>query len=100
MRNGAGNNDLTVTLLERFRELLADGSLTAGSRLPPERDLAKSFGVSRNSLRQALKVLGAMGVLTQRTGSGTNLRPDASAVLRQPFQFLMLLDSVSHEELF
>ncbi len=98
--NAPRGNGLTFTLLQRFRELLSDGSLKPGSRLPPERDLARQFGVSRNSLRQALQVLGAMGVLTQRTGSGTFLRTDASGVFEEPFRFMMLLDSVSHEELF
>jgi GntR family transcriptional repressor for pyruvate dehydrogenase complex len=93
-------NDLTFVLLERFRELLADGSIAPGSRLPPERELAKRFGVSRNSLRQALKVLEAIGVVQQRTGAGTHLRRDASGILHEPFRFMVLLDAVSHEELF
>lgn len=92
--------DLTSKLLERFREMLADGSLAPGTKLPPERELASSFGVSRNSLRQALKVLEAMGILVQRTGYGTCLRNDASTILHEPIRFMVLLDSISHHELF
>lgn len=98
--SGAPNEDVTIRLLSRFRELLADGSLCAGDRLPPERELARQLGVSRNSLRQALKVLEVIGVLTQKTGAGTHLRTDASSILGEPMRFLVLLDSISHFELF
>jgi GntR family transcriptional repressor for pyruvate dehydrogenase complex len=69
-------------------------------KLPPERELAASLGVSRNSLRQALKVLHSMGVLIQRTGYGTCLKSDASEILHEPLRFMMLLDAISHRELF
>lgn len=80
--------------------MLSSGELTPGTKLPPERELAASLGVSRNSLRQALKVLEAMGVLFQRTGYGTCLMNDASAILDEPLRFMLLLDSISHRELF
>ena len=92
--------DLTSQLLDRFRDMLSSGELTPGTKLPPERELAASLGVSRNSLRQALKVLEAMGVLFQRTGYGTCLMNDASAILDEPLRFMLLLDSISHRELF
>lgn len=67
--------------------------------MPSERELATSFGVSRSSLRQALKVLEIMGVLSQRVGDGTYLNSSAKAILSEPMQFLILLDAVSEREL-
>lgn len=49
---------------------LAEGTLKAGDRLPPERLLAEALGVSRGAVREALRVLGALGVVDTGTGSG------------------------------
>jgi GntR family transcriptional repressor for pyruvate dehydrogenase complex len=92
-------DDVTNLLVLRFQQLLSDGVLIPGTRLPPERELAERFGVARSSLRQALKVLEIMGVITQKVGDGSYLNPDASAVLSVPMEFLFLLDDTSLQEL-
>lgn len=63
-------DDITNRLIERLKDLIARRVLVPGSKLPPERELAPAFGVSRSSLRHALKALEIMGVLTQRVGDG------------------------------
>jgi GntR family transcriptional repressor for pyruvate dehydrogenase complex len=95
-----GADGLTVQLIRRFKLLFCEGALRPGVRLPSERDLALRFGVSRGSLRPALKVLQIMGVITQRTGHGTFVAESASAVLAESMEFLVLFDSVSDHELF
>lgn len=95
----ASGKDLTASVLELFKRLIAEGVLSPGDRLPPERELAEMVGVSRSSLRQALKVLVNMGVITQRVGSGTRLNPAAATILTEPLQFLILLDGITFEEL-
>jgi GntR family transcriptional repressor for pyruvate dehydrogenase complex len=91
--------DLTGSLLELFKRLIADGAVTPGDKLPAERELAEMLGVSRSSLRQALKVLESMGVISQRVGSGTRLNPGAASILAEPLQFLILLDGITFAEL-
>lgn len=91
--------DVTHLLVLRFQRLMSEGVLKPGTRLPPERELAGSFGVARSSLRQALKVLEIMGVITQKVGDGSYLNPDASTVLSVPMDFLLLLDDISLQEL-
>ena len=91
--------DVTVKLIAVFKQLIAEGTLEPGGRLPAERELAESFGVSRSSLRQALKVLEIMGVISQRVGDGTYLNKGADAILREPMEFLILLDGISAHEL-
>lgn len=93
-------SDITSKLIVRFKELIVEGILLPGCKLPPERELAERFGVARASLRQALKVMEIMGVIHQRVGDGTYLRSNASAILNEPMDFLVLLDSISHHELF
>lgn len=92
-------DSVTQLLIVRFQEMLREGILTQGARLPPERELAAHFNVARSSLRQALKVLEIMGVITQKVGDGSYLNTDTSAVLAVPMEFLFLLDDTSVEEL-
>jgi GntR family transcriptional regulator, transcriptional repressor for pyruvate dehydrogenase complex len=91
---------VTARLIARIKGLIADGSISPGSKFPPEREMAKEFGVNRASVRQALKVLEIMGVLTQRVGDGTYLSETAEHLLNEPLDFLVLLDDLSHHELF
>jgi GntR family transcriptional regulator, transcriptional repressor for pyruvate dehydrogenase complex len=91
---------VTAKLIANIKNLISRGSILPGSRFPPERELAKVFGVNRASLRQALKVLEIMGVLTQRVGDGTYLSASAESILKAPLDFLILLDDLSHHELF
>ena len=91
--------DLTAKLIASFKDLISEGALVPGSKLPPERELAPRFGVSRPSLRQALKVLEIMGVISQRVGDGTYLAANASQILSEPMEFLILLDGISIHEL-
>lgn len=95
-----GNKEnVTQLLILRFQEMLRDGVLTQGTRLPAERELAAHFKVARSSLRQALKVLEIMGVITQKVGDGSYLNTDTSAILSVPMEFLFLLDDTSTSEL-
>lgn len=95
----SNKEDVTHLLILRFQQLLSDGVLSPGTKLPSERELAANFGVARSSLRQALKVLEIMGVITQKVGDGSYLNKDASSVLAVPMEFLFLLDDTSLQEL-
>ena len=62
-----------------IKELISSGEFTAGARIPTERELTKRFGVSRSSLREAVRALALVGVLEPRVGDGTyvtTLEPD------------------------
>jgi GntR family transcriptional repressor for pyruvate dehydrogenase complex len=91
--------DLTTVLLGRLKELISSKQVNPGEKLPPERELAERFGVSRPSLRNALKVLEIIGVVSQKVGDGTYLNRDASQVLSVPFEFLFLMDDTSMQDL-
>src|ERR1700749_180702 len=91
---------VTAKLISRIKSLIANGAIPPGSKFPPEREMAKEFGVNRASVRQALKVLEIMGVLSQRVGDGTYLSESAESILDEPIDFLVLLDDLSHHELF
>lgn len=91
---------VTAKIIGRVKSLIATGAISPGSKFPPERKLAKEFGVNRASVRQVLKVLEIMGVLSQRVGDGTYLSQSAEAILHEPIDFLVLIDDLSQHELF
>lgn len=95
-----GSRDITEELVNSFKKLIADGVFRPGCKLPPERDLARRFGVNRSSLRQALKVLQIIGALSQRVGDGTYLNKDVTEILNEPLTFLRLIGDVTDDELF
>lgn len=57
-------------IADQVRHLIQSGPYPAGSRLPPERELAQTLGVSRPSLREALIALEIDGTIEIRMGSG------------------------------
>jgi GntR family transcriptional regulator, transcriptional repressor for pyruvate dehydrogenase complex len=67
-RRSAGVADDAI---ERIRDFVASGEWGPGTRLPREADLAKQLGVSRNSLREAVRALSLTRVLEVRQGDGT-----------------------------
>jgi GntR family transcriptional repressor for pyruvate dehydrogenase complex len=64
-------------IISQIEQAIADGRLREGDRLPPERELAETFGVSRSSVREALRVLEVFGVVVARRGGG----PDSGSVV-------------------
>ena len=64
------SNRLYRQIAQQLRGLIAQGEFAAGTRLPAERDLARQFGVSRPSVREALIALEGEGWVEVRTGSG------------------------------
>ena len=69
----------TDQAIAKIKELISSGEFSAGARLPTERELTQRFGVSRSSLREAVRALALIGVLEPRVGDGTyvtTLEPD------------------------
>lgn len=64
---------LADTIADKLQTLIVEGSLKPGDRLPAERTLAESFGVSRPSLREAIQKLQSRGLLKTRPGGGTTV---------------------------
>ena len=72
-------------IVEQIVDLIHDGSLKCGDKLPPERSLAEMLNVSRTSVREALKVMEIMGIIEIRPGEGSivsdfNVQPFLSIV--------------------
>jgi DNA-binding FadR family transcriptional regulator len=90
---------LTDEAIERIKDMIVSGELRAGDRLPKEADLAERLGLSRNSLREAVKALSLIRVLDVRQGDGTYVTSLQPEVLLDTMGFVVDLhrdDSVLH----
>lgn len=70
---------VTDEAIDKIKDMIVSGELSPGDRLPKEADLADRLGLSRNSLREAVKALSLIRVLDVRQGDGTyvtSLDPD------------------------
>lgn len=74
---------------DQLRDAILDGRFRVGTKLPPERELALEFRVNRTSVREAIKVLEGLGLVTVRQGDGATVRPlvDGSLELLGPMIF-------------
>lgn len=78
-------------ILQEIKIRLADGRLCAGCRLPPERECAEYFQVSRSAVREALRALELTGIVHCMQGEGTYLADNISECLIEPFDLMFLL---------
>jgi len=62
---------VTDQAIAKIKDLIISGEFGAGAKLPREQDLAARLGLSRNSLREAVRALSLIGVLDTRVGDGT-----------------------------
>lgn len=88
------------TVVRRIEGLIRTGELEIGSFLPPEPKLAAMLGVSRGSLREALKGLVFLGLIKARPGYGTYIQSSLSRVVSRHFQWMLLLHEIKYLELY
>lgn len=74
---------------EQLESMILDGSYAAAQKLPSEREMAKQFDVSRPSLREAIQILEAKGLIFRRQGGGNYVNEELQQGLSDPlFQLL------------
>jgi len=76
------------TTIDKIKQMLVDGQLRSGDKLPVEKDLAASLGVSRNTLREAVRALSSLKVLQTRQGDGTYVTSLQPALLLDGMGFV------------
>lgn len=92
MRNPL-KRSLVDIALEQIRQRIDNGSWALGERLPPEPELAERLGMSRNTVREAVRVLAFSGVLEVRQGDGTYVRART-----EPMEIMLTLARGSIEQ--
>ena len=99
---GSRGSTSAEEVAERLREMIQNGQLAAGDRLPPERDLAKELGVSRPTLRAGIRSLSAVGILQSRQGAGTFVAAaeESPTLDSSPLRMLSALHGFTSDEMF
>jgi GntR family transcriptional regulator, transcriptional repressor for pyruvate dehydrogenase complex len=68
-----------MQIAHQVRNLIRDGTLKVGDKLPPERLMVEQFGASRASIREALSAMEMLGLIECRGGQGNFIKADGSA---------------------
>lgn len=90
----------TDRAISAIKQMVVDGDLHPGDRLPPEKELSEHIGVSRNSLREAVKALSLIRVLDVRQGDGTYVTALEPEQLLESLAFVLdLRRETSHIEI-
>jgi GntR family transcriptional repressor for pyruvate dehydrogenase complex len=82
-------------IVEQIEQRILTGDLKVGDQLPPERDLAEQFGVSRTAVREAVKALSEKGLVKIQPGRGTFITDRTSRAVRHS---LGLMVKIGHPE--
>jgi GntR family transcriptional regulator, transcriptional repressor for pyruvate dehydrogenase complex len=80
---------VTDEAIEKIKAMIVSGTLRAGDRLPKEADLAAELGLSRNSLREAVKALSLVNILDVRQGDGTYVTSLEPTLLLEALSFIV-----------
>jgi len=86
--------------IRTIKDMILDGRLAPGQRLPPERSLSEALGVSRPTVREAIRSLQAMNILESRHGAGTFVASLSVEELLRPLQFVLSLAEGGLDHLF
>jgi len=76
-------------IVQQIEESILNAQLKAGDQLPPERELAQQFGVSRTAVREAVKALREKGLVEAYSGRGTFVTNGTSHAMRQSLDWLI-----------
>jgi GntR family transcriptional regulator, transcriptional repressor for pyruvate dehydrogenase complex len=89
------------SIADQIRQAIITGKLPEGERLPPERELAEQFGVSRVTVRDALRALEAMGLIEVRVGArgGAFVTVPSGSIVGQTMSDMMMMAAISPEDI-
>lgn len=94
-QNDQGNSRKTYeAIIDHIKSDIITGKLHTGQKLPPERELAKQFGVSRTSIREALRTLEILGVTESIQGSGNFIAANVGKSLVESMSMMFLLQQI------
>jgi DNA-binding FadR family transcriptional regulator len=87
-------------IVDDLRRQILSGELADGTRLPSERELALHYDVSAPTIREALRVLTAMGLLSTRNGSRTTVTAQGDALLAMSIASVVQFEKMGADEVF
>ena len=85
-------------VIDYIDELIKNGDLCIGTKLPTERVIAEHLGIGRNSTREALSILHGMGMIRRVQGSGNYVTGDAHRSIRQICTMMLELGTITKKD--
>jgi GntR family transcriptional repressor for pyruvate dehydrogenase complex len=86
--------------IDYIRSLIIDQKIQIGSKIPPERKISETLSISRNSTREALRMLENMGLIESRQGLGNYLSGNVSQSLSKMIDAMLILQQTDTEDIF
>jgi DNA-binding FadR family transcriptional regulator len=87
-------------ILDDLRGQILSGALAHGTKLPAERELAAHYGVSGPTIREAMRVLTAMGLVDSRNGSGSTVNAQSDTLMSVSISSVMQFEKVGAPDVF
>lgn len=100
MFNNISNKKVYEQVIEQIQNNIMEGIFKKGDKLPSERELSEKMGVSRTSIREALRVLETMGVVESRQGEGNFICSNIEKSLLQPLSMMFKLNNGSFSDIY
>lgn len=87
-------------VVERIKNMVENGELKMGEKLPTERAMAEELNVSRASIREAIRSLEVIGLVECKQGAGNYIRKDFSEILLEPLSMMFMLKQGSAMDIY
>lgn len=92
------NTKVYEQVIDQIKNMIVDGTLKKGDKLPSERELVQELQVSRTSIREALRALEIIGLVECRQGEGNYIKQSFESSLFEPLSIMFMLQESSMEE--
>jgi GntR family transcriptional repressor for pyruvate dehydrogenase complex len=88
-----------IKVIDYIKSQIKVGKLELGERLPAERELSNQLGVSRNSVREAIRTLDIMGIISSQQGAGNYLIGNFEYNLVETMSMMFLLNQIDYHQI-
>ena len=86
-------------VIDHFKQKIIDGELRPGEKLPPEREIAEHLNVSRNSVREAIRIMDMTGVISSQQGSGNYITCEFQKSLAETMTMMVAMDQIDYKQI-
>lgn len=93
------NSKVYEQVIDQIKQLIYEGKIKRGDRLPSERKLKEQLNVSRASIREAFSALEMIGLIESRHGEGTFIKTSPDKNILEPLSIILMLEESSVEDL-
>ena len=87
-------------VIDQIKSKIKSGEIKKGDRLPSEREMAESIGVSRTSVREAIRALEVVGLVESKQGAGNYIKTNFDNSLFEPLSVMFMLQESSVKEMY